>query len=188
MMFGNCASQRPSPQPSPASGRGEERGRDEAIPLSHLWERAARRAGEGAGFPNMTIKRSKFLIIIISILFSSTVLCLWLSGVIILLKVIFSLMSLSFYLLFLFRMYHNFVAIYGSLTPGPASRRGEVYLQNNKGEISSAILRGDSYISRFLLILNFKIEGRRFTHSIIILPDALDKSSFRQLRAHLLLQ
>jgi hypothetical protein len=136
----------------------------------------------------ITIKHSKFLIIIISILFTSTILCLWFSDAYFMLKMIFSLASLSFYLLFLYQVYHNFVAIYGSLTPGLASRRGEVYLQNNKGEISSAILRGDSYISRFLLILNFKIEGRCFTHSIIILPDALDKSSFRQLRAHLLLQ
>ncbi len=130
---------------------------------------------------DVVIHPSKILFTIISVLFISTVLCVWLSDAIILLKVICSLTSLSFYLLFLWRVFHGFVAMFWS-------GRGEVYLENTRGEICLAVLQGDSYISRFLLVLNFKIKGRRLSRSIILLPDAIDKSLFRQLRAQLLLQ
>lgn len=157
---------------------------EETLPLSHGFEKAARK---------IILKRSKYLIILISVLAGSTFLCLWLSAAAFIFKLLFSLAPLGFSLLFIYQMGHNSITALWCLTQfSPANGRGEGFgswgLQNRRGEISWAILRGDSYISRFLLILNFKIEGKRGNHVLVLLPDALDKSAFRQLRAFLLLQ
>ncbi|MHB1100592.1 MAG: protein YgfX [Burkholderiales bacterium] len=44
---------------------------------------------------------------------------------------------------------------------------------------------GSTYVSPYLTVLNLKEEGRRLMKSVVILPDAIDREEFRQLRVWL---
>ena len=44
---------------------------------------------------------------------------------------------------------------------------------------------GSSYVSPYLTVLNLKEEGKRLMKSVVILPDAIDREEFRQLRVWL---
>lgn len=55
-------------------------------------------------------------------------------------------------------------------------------LLNNKNQISNAHLRGDSFISRYLIILNFNLTKKFLATSISLCPDSLDKNILRRLR------
>ena len=56
------------------------------------------------------------------------------------------------------------------------------YLANDKDE---ARLLGDSVNFSYLVILNFKVEGRRRIRSVSIFKDSLDSDTFRRLRVRL---
>ena len=61
------------------------------------------------------------------------------------------------------------------------------YLTETNGQELSAMLTGDSVVTMGLLILNFRLENKR-RRSVLIFNDAVDKSTFRQLRVILLAQ
>jgi hypothetical protein len=55
-------------------------------------------------------------------------------------------------------------------------------LLNNKNQILNAHLRSDSFISRYLIILNFNIAKKFSAISVLLCPDSLDKEILRRLR------
>ncbi len=62
---------------------------------------------------------------------------------------------------------------------------GEWKLQNGRGEIKSASLKGSSLVTRFLIILNFKVADQRLIFPVVLFPDTLDVSDFRRLSVYL---
>lgn len=58
-------------------------------------------------------------------------------------------------------------------------------LRTAAGEEFTARLLPGSYVAASLVILNFALKGRWRRRSVVILPDALDANSFRQLRVYL---
>ena len=61
----------------------------------------------------------------------------------------------------------------------------QVVLSTHGGEqLVGQVLR-DSLVTPFIAVLNVLPQGARFARSVIILPDSLDKESFRQLRVWL---
>jgi len=59
---------------------------------------------------------------------------------------------------------------------------GQVTITRRNGQSWSGLVLHDSFITPQMVILNVLPEGAYFSHSVIILPDSLDKDSFRQLR------
>jgi len=66
-------------------------------------------------------------------------------------------------------------------------KAGEWFLQEKRGKIHSAQLLGNSFCSRYLVLLNFKLAEKRRKRPVIILADSLSHSMFRQLQVQLLL-
>lgn len=64
-------------------------------------------------------------------------------------------------------------------------RGNEVTLVTRGGEEISGQVSGDSFVTPVLTILNIFRSGRIGRHSVVILPDSLDKESFRELRVSL---
>jgi hypothetical protein len=60
-------------------------------------------------------------------------------------------------------------------------------LQNNAGKSMRVKLQGTSFASNLFLVLHFKCAAKKFILPIVIFNDALDKKSFRTLRALLTL-
>jgi len=61
----------------------------------------------------------------------------------------------------------------------------QILLSTRNGEQLPAIILRDSLVTPYLTVLNIKAQGTHVSRSIIILPDSLDKESFRQLRVWL---
>ena len=61
----------------------------------------------------------------------------------------------------------------------------EWLLFHQDGERSSALLLGDSYIHPKLTVLRFKVEGRFWAKSVVLLTDNVDLQAFRHLRVRL---
>lgn len=55
-------------------------------------------------------------------------------------------------------------------------------LQYQDGKVAMGVLQGDSVCTVYFVLLNFKIENKRWRTSIIILPDAMHKDNLRRLR------
>ncbi len=53
------------------------------------------------------------------------------------------------------------------------------------GSEKNCAFHGSTYVSPYLTVLNLKEEGRRLMKSVVILPDAIDREEFRQLRVWL---
>jgi toxin CptA len=61
---------------------------------------------------------------------------------------------------------------------------GDWYVKQKSGKESSAQLIGDSFVSLYLVVLNFQLEtGKR--SSLILIPGMLSEDEFRQLRIRL---
>jgi len=65
---------------------------------------------------------------------------------------------------------------------------GQWFLINKRGQIYKAAIRGDSVITRTILILNFTVESHHGFSTLLIARDSLDYQSFRRalvsLRGH----
>jgi len=59
---------------------------------------------------------------------------------------------------------------------------GQVTITRRNGQSWSGLVLHDSFITPLMVILNVLPEDAYFSRSVIILPDSLDKDSFRQLR------
>ena len=63
---------------------------------------------------------------------------------------------------------------------------GDWRAHTRAGEDLAMELMSDSYWHARVLVLNFRSSGRR--HSVVLLPDMLERNLFRQLRVRLLLE
>ncbi|MEQ1673896.1 MAG: protein YgfX [Candidatus Nitrotoga sp.] len=59
---------------------------------------------------------------------------------------------------------------------------GQATITRRNGQSWSGLVLHDSFITPQMVILNVLPEGAYLSRSVIILPDSLDKDSFRQLR------
>ena len=62
---------------------------------------------------------------------------------------------------------------------------GDLLLETIDGESMSATLHESTYVHPWLVVLNFKLEGKRGLLSFVLAPDALDGETFRELRVRL---
>lgn len=62
---------------------------------------------------------------------------------------------------------------------------GDWLLETIDGESMSATLHESTYVHPWLVVLNFKLEGKRGLLSFVLAPDALDGETFRELRVRL---
>lgn len=58
-------------------------------------------------------------------------------------------------------------------------------LTDRAGRVRRGTLRGDSFVSSFLTVVNCRLPGRPRRVSVVILPDAADAEEFRRLRVWL---
>lgn len=63
---------------------------------------------------------------------------------------------------------------------------GDWYLELRDGQQYRAELRNDTFVSRWLIVLNFRADNGK-SYSLPIIPGVLDQESCRQLRVRLLL-
>jgi len=59
------------------------------------------------------------------------------------------------------------------------------WLIDYQGQSHLASLQGNSFMTAYLIILNFKINGSRVKKSVVIARDSVDRDSFRRLSVHL---
>jgi len=59
-------------------------------------------------------------------------------------------------------------------------------LQLRNGKTSAAQLKGNSVVTNLIIILNFKLEEKTQTMTVLICPDAVRPEAYRHLRAWLL--
>ena len=62
---------------------------------------------------------------------------------------------------------------------------GTWLVEMGSGEVVEGKLLPTSYSHPWLVVLNFRIEGKRVARSVVLLRDSLDESSFRRLRVRL---
>ena len=61
-------------------------------------------------------------------------------------------------------------------------------LETSAGEVVEAELIGDSLNTLYLVVLNFRIEGRRRAKSVVLFQDSADEELLRKLRVRLKVQ
>lgn len=61
----------------------------------------------------------------------------------------------------------------------------EISLQGQDGTWQKATLQPSSFVSPYLSVLNFQLEGEKRVRHVVVLPDAVDAEQFRQLRVWL---
>ncbi len=59
------------------------------------------------------------------------------------------------------------------------------HLQNRAGKVTEVELRGDSLVSRFLVVLNFKAGNKIRNIPVIVCSDSMDACSFRRFKQYL---
>jgi len=63
---------------------------------------------------------------------------------------------------------------------------GQYVLDTSSGGSLRGRLRGDSFISQPLMILNFRVENRKIPITLILLPDRVQATALRQARLRIL--
>ena len=94
---------------------------------------------------------------------------------------ILSLLSLVF-----FSAKHLFLLLPTAIVQLWHESDGHWLLLLKNGKVISAGLLGDSFITRYLIILNFKSTHTKKTYSVLFWPDNLSAENFRKLRVVLL--
>ncbi len=69
-----------------------------------------------------------------------------------------------------------------------AERGTQWWLQTGDGREHLALLQADTLLWRFVLVLRFRVAGRRLALSAVILPDSLPPEGFRRLYVRLRLR
>ncbi|HZV99173.1 MAG TPA: protein YgfX [Methylophilaceae bacterium] len=59
---------------------------------------------------------------------------------------------------------------------------GELQVSRKDGLVKSAVVLESSFVAAYLSILNLRISGSRWQANLIITPDRVDSTAFRQLR------
>lgn len=62
---------------------------------------------------------------------------------------------------------------------------GDWVVETGNGDVVEGKLLPTSYVHPWLVVLNFRLEGKRGVRSVVLLRDSLDESSFRRLRVRL---
>jgi toxin CptA len=62
---------------------------------------------------------------------------------------------------------------------------GDWLLETGAGETLAAQLLPSSYVHPWLVVLNLRLEDRRWPRSLVLLRDSLDETTFRRLRVRL---
>ena len=65
------------------------------------------------------------------------------------------------------------------------SRAGEIEVQDSTHEWRAGMLRAGSFVAPWLTIIRWRAHGRRFDHTVVLLPDMLPAEDFRRLRVWL---
>ncbi len=125
---------------------------------------------------------STLLAVIITVAHVGANVCVWFIGV--------PLLSLIFTLLIILSYYYSLTKYALLSYPSSISKiwcqDNTWFLQTKSGNIFTSQLQ-HKFISRYLIILNFKVREKRFTVPVIIGSDALDVNKFKQLRRGLLI-
>ncbi len=121
-------------------------------------------------------------------IYSSRQLIIWLTIISSLVLVSLLLVSLNFYLKFLFLLVF-LIFVYQSYK-NINNKKTVIWKEDNEWEIieaggsKNASLLASSFVSRWLTILNFKLEDRK-KKTVIVFSDAINKEQFRKLRVRL---
>ena len=62
---------------------------------------------------------------------------------------------------------------------------GELQVSRRDGLVKSAVVLDSSFVAAYLTILNLRVSGSRWRASLIITPDRVDATAFRQVRVWL---
>lgn len=87
---------------------------------------------------------------------------------------------------FIYTLYRNVLQHKKSIVKVWQVTSGEWQLVTHKGELLKAHLRGDSVVTRYLIILNFSLQGTWRRKTLLLFPDMFDRQTFRRLRVQLL--
>lgn len=130
---------------------------------------------------NVTVKPkpSYFLGIIVGLTYFAALVCLFLSGISFYISFALSLVVLA-HAVYIFR--RDIVLREPSSIVGVFKSAAGYRIEFFNGEVVSAVLHKDSIVTRYLIILNFKCEGKWFLKRVILLPDSAVYDALRRLR------
>lgn len=123
---------------------------------------------------HITPKPSRYLLAYQLSILMGAIACLWFTALPLLFKCGINLFII-FYWLHQFYFKNKIVKLRMSL-------EGEWQLLQNNDKTFTALLKANSFVTPWLIILNFKLENQRFGKSILFFPDSLDATTFRRLR------
>jgi toxin CptA len=61
----------------------------------------------------------------------------------------------------------------------------EIEAEDRSGRRLAGTVLGTTFVAPWLVVINFKVEGRHLPHAVVILPDASDGENYRALRVWL---
>lgn len=80
---------------------------------------------------------------------------------------------------------HAWLASPRSLVRLDLSDTLEIEAEDRSGRRLAGAVLGTTFVAPWLVVINFKAEGRRLPHAVVLLPDATDSESHRALRVWL---
>lgn len=133
--------------------------------------------------PLIELRPSKIFAAILILIYSGATICLNISSLPMNLKIIFTVFITIMFIfninkIILLRNVKSLIAI-------QADKKHQWHLIDRSGEIVSAQLCGDSICTRWLVILNFRLNGVKKILSLLIFPDSTAAENFRRLRVYL---
>lgn len=63
--------------------------------------------------------------------------------------------------------------------------KGELNVSTRAGDEHKITVLGSSFVASYLTVLNYRVSGKYWQRSLVILPDHVDADAFRQLRVWL---
>lgn len=127
----------------------------------------------------INLQTSKFFFVLLSLLHLCAVFCVIPLGLPILIKiflVIFVFLSFIYYLkIYIFLNYKSSIIKIGL-------RKKEFLLYTKSGHILNGTILGNSFISSFLMVLNFRIENKKMIKAVPLFIDMMPKENWRRLR------
>lgn len=133
--------------------------------------------------PHFTLKPSRFFLSLFIAVHLFSVMCLLLTTI----SIQWKILAILFLVTHGFIMWQRKISLRdkNAIVTINYHRDGEWQLQNRRGVYANAILCGDSVVTRWLIILNFKVVATRKIVSVIIFPDSVDTDTLRRLRVFL---
>ncbi len=126
---------------------------------------------------SVKLRPSKLLAVILTIAHVGAIICVWFIGLPILALILTLLIIFSYY----YSLTKYALLRHVSSITKVWHQDSSWHLQTKAGQIIAAQLQ-HKFISRYLVILNFKALNKRFAVPVIIGSDMLDVGKFKQLR------